>query len=216
MDSTLRARLNEAAGRGAVASSGDVVIPATVDGLAAAVRVCDETGTRIRVSSGADAGEKADGGVVLSLKRMKAVSAAPAQLTLRAEAGATVDEVRRAAQQARLAVVGLGTARAQHVGSLIARGEVPRRALCGVEAVLPGGEQVRFGGGVLKDVVGYDLPALLLGSMGRLALITAVTFRLEPESARTPVSPPPGPAPEAAHALVAAAFDPQGLLQPGT
>ena len=151
---------------------------------------------------------------MLSLKRLKSVVAAPAQLTLRAEAGATVDEVRHAAQNARLVVVGLDArASAKHVGSLVARGQLPRRALCGVEAVLAGGEHVSFGGGVLKDVVGYDLPALLLGSMGRLALITAVTFRLEPEGARTPVAPPPGPVAEAAHALVAAAFDPQGLLQ---
>lgn len=217
MDSTLRARLNEAAGRGAVASSGDVVTPTAVEGLVAAVRVCNETGTRIAVSSDADAGVTSpDGGVVISLKRLKTVAAAPAQLTLRAEAGAAIDDVRRAAQRSRLAVVGLHEARAHHVGSLIARGEVPRRALCGVEAVLAGGEHVTFGGGVLKDVVGYDLPALLLGSMGRLALITAVTFRLEPEGAHTPVPPPPGPSSAAAHALVAAAFDPQGLLQPGT
>ncbi|MBV8444649.1 MAG: FAD-binding oxidoreductase, partial [Candidatus Dormibacteraeota bacterium] len=89
-------------------------------------------------------------------------------------------------------------------------GEVPRRSLCGVEAVVPGGELVRFGGGVLKDVVGYDLPALLLGSMGRLAVIVAVTFRLEPAAARTPAPPPPGAIGDLD--LVTAAFDPHGLL----
>ena len=38
---------------------------------------------------------------------------------------------------------------------------------------------------MLKDVVGYDLLAALLGSAGRLAIIAAVTFRLEPAAART-------------------------------
>jgi FAD/FMN-containing dehydrogenase len=61
-------------------------------------------------------------------------------------------------------------------------------------------------------VVGYDLAAVLLGSMGWLALVTAVTFRLEPEAAKTPVPPPPGRSEVASRGLLTGAFDPQGLL----
>jgi FAD/FMN-containing dehydrogenase len=93
---------------------------------------------------------------------------------------------------------------------LIARGEVPRRSLCGIEAVLSTGERVSAGGSVLKDVVGYDLGTVLLGSMGALAIIVAATFRLEPARSRTPVPEPPGAVPR--HELIARAFDPQGLL----
>ena len=83
--------------------------------------------------------------------------------------------------EAKLAVVGLGAETGSgHVGTLVARGEVPRRSLSGVEAVLSTGEAVKAGGAALKDVVGYDLIAALLGSAGRLAIIAAVTFRLEP------------------------------------
>jgi FAD/FMN-containing dehydrogenase len=72
------------------------------------------------------------------------------------------------------------------------------------------GERVSAGGSVLKDVVGYDLATVLLGSMGALAIIVAATFRLEPVRSRTPVAEPPGAVPP--HELIARAFDPQGLL----
>ena len=90
---------------------------------------------------------------------------------------------------------------------------MPRRSLTGVEAVLPTGEAVGFGGSVLKDVVGYDLPAVLLGSMGRLAVILAVSFRLEPQHAKTPVAQALGAEAAGAHAMLVRAFDPRGLLQ---
>jgi glycolate oxidase len=48
----------------------------------------------------------------------------------------------------------------------------------GVEAVLPQGDIVRFGGKLLKDVVGYSVLGLLIGSEGTLAVITEATLRL--------------------------------------
>ena len=50
----------------------------------------------------------------------------------------------------------------------------------GLEAVLPTGEIVRTGGKVVKNVVGYDLTQLLVGSEGTLAIITKVILRLVP------------------------------------
>jgi glycolate oxidase len=215
MDGDLRRQLSEALGGSSVSGDSDVVIPSSPEAIAVAMRVCATTGTHVTVSSRADAGSVAHSGIVLSLNRLQTVTLAAAQLTLRAEAGATITAVRKEAERARLAVVGLTPGvKSEHVGGLIARGEVPRRALCGIEAVLSSGERVTLGAAVLKDVVGYDLPALLLGSMGRLAIVAAVTFRLEPEGARTPVAPAPGVSEDGAHTLVARAFDPQGLLQP--
>jgi len=215
MDTDVRRQLSKALGGSSVSSDSDVVIPSNSDAIAATMRLCATTATHVTVSSRADASAAAHGGIVLSLNRLQSVTLAAAALTLRAEAGATVAAVRKEAERARLAVVGLGPGvKSEHVGGLIARGEVPRRALCGIEAVLPSGERVTLGAGVLKDVVGYDLPALLLGSMGTLAIVAAVTFRLEPQGARTPVAPAPGVPEDGTHALVARAFDPQGLLQP--
>lgn len=56
-----------------------------------------------------------------------------------------------------------------------------RRYVLGLEAVLPTGEIVRTGGKVVKNVVGYDLTQLLVGSEGTLAIITEVTLRLIPK-----------------------------------
>jgi glycolate oxidase len=50
----------------------------------------------------------------------------------------------------------------------------------GVEAVLPQGGIVRFGGKLLKDVAGYNLLGLLIGSEGTLAVITEATMKLIP------------------------------------
>jgi FAD/FMN-containing dehydrogenase len=62
--------------------------------------------------------------------------------------------------------------------------------VAGVEAVLAPGELVQLGGWARKDVAGYDLKSLLIGSEGTLGVITAVRLRLRP-------------APEARLALVA-------------
>jgi glycolate oxidase len=50
-----------------------------------------------------------------------------------------------------------------------------------LEAVLPTGEIVETGSKAVKNVVGYDLTHLLVGSEGTLAIITRVTLRLIPK-----------------------------------
>ncbi len=48
----------------------------------------------------------------------------------------------------------------------------------GLEAVLANGEVIRTGGKSMKDVAGYDLTKLLVGSEGTLAIITEATLKL--------------------------------------
>ncbi|MCZ8515410.1 FAD-binding protein [Paenibacillus filicis] len=50
----------------------------------------------------------------------------------------------------------------------------------GLEAVLPSGAVIRTGGKLYKDVAGYDLTKLLVGSEGTLAIITEATVKLLP------------------------------------
>ena len=56
-----------------------------------------------------------------------------------------------------------------------------KRYVLALEAVLPTGEIVESGSKAVKNVVGYDLTQLLVGSEGTLAIITRVTLRLIPK-----------------------------------
>jgi glycolate oxidase len=195
--------------------TGDVVSPADEHSLILVAGFCHQHGVPISVTSGAPAtpgGSPERGGIILSVHRLADIQVAAPGLTVRAGAGAPVTRVRSAVAKDKLVVVGLSAETGSaHVGTLVARGEVPRRSLSGVEAVLSTGEAVKAGGAALKDVVGYDLIAALLGSAGRLAIIAAITFRLEPAAARTATSRPPGT--RTWQPALAGAFDPKGLLR---
>ncbi len=57
---------------------------------------------------------------------------------------------------------------------------VTGRYVTGLEAVLPGGETIKLGGKRAKDVTGYNLIPLLVGSEGTLAVLTQITLKLLP------------------------------------
>lgn len=57
---------------------------------------------------------------------------------------------------------------------------VTKDYVCGVEAVLPSGEVITCGGKLVKNVTGYNLLQLLIGSEGTLAVITKIVLRLIP------------------------------------
>jgi glycolate oxidase FAD binding subunit len=61
----------------------------------------------------------------------------------------------------------------------------PRDLVLGIRARLPGGEVIRGGGKVVKNVAGYDLPKLFTGAEGRLGELLELTLRLHPLPAAT-------------------------------
>ena len=57
---------------------------------------------------------------------------------------------------------------------------ITRDYVLGMEAVLIGGRVLRVGGKLSKDVAGYDLVRLLVGSEGTLAVLSEITLKLLP------------------------------------
>lgn len=58
---------------------------------------------------------------------------------------------------------------------------VTRDYILGLEVVTPTGEIIHTGGLTMKNVVGYDLTRLFVGSEGTLGIITRITVRLLPK-----------------------------------
>ncbi len=64
---------------------------------------------------------------------------------------------------------------------------VTRDYILGLEVVTPAGEIIRTGGRTMKNVVGYDLTRLFIGSEGTLGIVTQIILRLlpKPEARKT-------------------------------
>ena len=133
-------------------------------------------------------------GVVIALERLDAVrSLDPLQWRMEAQAGVTTATVRRRARESGLCFPpDPGAAEASQIGGNVATNAggphcfkygVTGAWVTGVEAVLSPGQIVRVGGAARKDVAGYDLRGLLVGSEGTLGIITAVDLRLVPAPA---------------------------------
>lgn len=217
MNADILNRLSDAIGPQSMFSEYSVAVPADADAVVSVLRICAETSTPVSLVSTARGSTAAppSGGLLVNLERLNTITLRADALTLRAGTGAQMTDVVAAAAAEGLAITGLGSGPIPaSVGALAARGAVSRRSITGVDAALVNGDRISFGG-VLKDVVGYDVPAVLLGSMGRLAVILSVTFRLEPVGAHT-IAPAPAPGPVALDPELARAFDPTSLLRTTT
>ena len=126
--------------------------------------------------------------VALSLSRLAGViDFDPENLTLTAAAGLTVQEAnRRMRPHHHFLPLGLPGDKGTLGGIIAANRPVPRRLLYGevrdlllsVRVALPDGRLVRYGRKVIKNVAGYDMNKLFLGSRGVLGVIVEATFRL--------------------------------------
>ncbi len=129
--------------------------------------------------------------VVLGTERLeRIVEHAPLDQIVTVEAGvrlaALQDSLARSGQM--LALDPPWAARAT-IGGLVATNAFgPRRTrygsirdlIIGISIVRADGTEARGGGKVVKNVAGFDVPKLMVGSLGTLGLIATVTFRLHP------------------------------------
>jgi glycolate oxidase len=221
MDANLERLLIAALGEDAVFEGGSLLAPTSAEGVGAVLRLAQEHRLPLRLTSGPPSPSHAPpGGAVLSLTRLAAISVDPGRGVVRAEAGATLGALAAALAAGEVAVPALAAVGvavpglgpdpgSDRVGALIARGGLPRRSLTGIEAALPGGELMTVGATVLKDVVGYDVTSLLLGSHGRLGVVVAAHLRVVPAGATVAVAEPAG---ERDVAGLTGVFDPEGIL----
>ena len=196
--------LTDATGRGLTGTAQAVVRPGDAREVEVVVRGCyaaDVPVTPRGGGSGVSGGAVPDGGIVLSLERLDRIRRFdPLLWRIEAEAGVTTAHLHRTARESGLMFPpDPGASEQSQIGGNLAtnaggphafRHGPTRRWVTGVEAVLAPGELVTVGGPIRKDVAGYDLIGLLIGSEGTLGVITAAWLRLVP-------------APEAAHVVAA-------------
>lgn len=92
---------------------------------------------------------------------------------------------------------------------------LPRDWLIGISVIDAEGIETKAGGQVVKNVTGYDLNKLYIGSLGTLGIIAAATFKLAPRpetgSALTAAYPTLDSGLAAGRALMAQLYAPQGM-----
>ncbi len=131
------------------------------------------------------------GGVILSLEKMNSILEIDQEnLMVTVEPGVITGDLHRAVEAlglfyppdpASLDSCSIGGNIAENAGGPRAvKYGITRHYVCGLEAVLPSGELVRMGGKLVKDVTGYDLMHLIIGSEGTLAIVTKIILRLIP------------------------------------
>lgn len=129
---------------------------------------------------------------LLSTRRLeRVVSHVPDDGTLTAEAGITIEELKRRCRDGgHFLTPDLPQGGARTLGGVVAAGESGadrlrfgplRHHVLGTRTVLADGTPTRSGGQLVKNVTGYDLHRLYCGSHGTLGVIVEVSLRLFPE-----------------------------------
>ncbi len=175
-----------------------VVFPADVNEVAAVVGVAASHGTPI-VTRGSGTGLSGGSvpvrnGVVVCLLRLNRILEIDARnLTISAQCGVITKDIADEAAKAGLFYPpDPGSMKISTIGGNVAENSgglrglkygVTRNYVMGLEAVLPSGEVCWFGNKCVKDVAGYSMKDLFIGSEGTLGIITRVLLRLLPKPA---------------------------------
>jgi glycolate oxidase len=175
-----------------------VVLPADTRQIAAIARLCHEQRVPL-VVRGAGTGYTGGavpvrGGVVVSMERLNRILEIDEENLLAVVQPNVITHELQTAAEARglfyppdpasLKQSSLGGNVAECAGGPRAvKYGTTKRYVLALEAVLATGEIIRTGSKAVKNVVGYDITQLLVGSEGTLAIITEITLRLVPKPA---------------------------------
>ena len=171
------------------------VFPGSVDDVRAIVALAAESNLALLPWGGGTApalGMPAPrSALVVGLRRLdRVLEHEPGDLTVTVEAGRPFGALQATLRERGqwLSLDPPAADRATIGGIIAANASGPRRQLygtardllIGVAVVTADGALVRGGGKVVKNVAGYDLPKLFIGSFGTLGIIVEVTVRLRP------------------------------------
>ena len=175
-----------------------VVFPRTTEQTAACVKLAAAAKMPV-VTRGSGTGLSGGsvptpGSLVLCLAQMDAILGVDARnLTLRAQAGAITQRIDEAASQHGLFYPpDPGSMRISTIGGNVAENSgglrglkygVTRDYVMGLEVVMADGRVARFGNQCVKDVAGYSMKDLFVGSEGTLGIVTEVLLKLVPRPA---------------------------------
>jgi len=177
---------------------GAVVFPRTTDEVARCVRAAGEHGTPIVTrgsGTGLSGGSVPDANsLVLCLADMRAILDVDARnLTLRAQPGVITQQLdEEAARHGLFYPPDPGSMRISTIGGNVAENSgglrglkygVTRDYVMALEVVLADARIVRLGNACVKDVAGYSMKDLFIGSEGTLGIITEVLLKLVPRPA---------------------------------
>jgi glycolate oxidase FAD binding subunit len=136
-------------------------------------------------------GARFEGEVLDMAKYSGIVAYEPKELVLTVKAGTSLAEIERVlgAERQMLAFEPPHFGKASTIGGTVAAGfSGPRRPyagsardfVLGTRIVNGKGEDLAFGGRVIKNVAGYDVSRLMTGALGTLGVVTEISFKVLP------------------------------------
>ena len=169
--------------------------PANAAEVSAALRVCSETDAAITPWGGGTAvqignlPERVE--VIMDVSRLNhVVEHDDANLTATVQSGITLAASQQITAGAwQFMPFDVPSPQRSTIGGIVAANLNGARRVCygsvrdlviGMKVALPTGEHIKAGGKVVKNVAGYDMCKLFVGSLGTLGIITELTLRLTP------------------------------------
>ncbi|WP_224771235.1 FAD-binding oxidoreductase [Metabacillus idriensis] len=171
------------------------VFPTTEEEITQVLKFADQNGKKVSIIGGGT--KRGFGGLTeyadiqLSLAHYTGITEhIPGDMTVTVKAGTTFKELQDYLAKHRQKV-SLDPAWPEYstIGGIIASNESgPKRlgygssrdSVIGLRIVYPDGQVIRSGGKVVKNVAGYDMNKLFIGSMGTLGVVTEITLKLRP------------------------------------
>lgn len=106
----------------------------------------------------------------------------PEELVMTVKAGTPISEIKERLELNQQALAFYTDNDSESIGAAYARGgQDISDSVLGVQIIDGNGEVLNFGGQVMKNVAGYDVARLLVGSAGQLAVVTQISFKVWPK-----------------------------------